>query len=495
MIKDGNMNICKATYIYLALPLFIFLLTWLDAPIALLACLLFLLGFYRLGIPDFYNKSALMTKSIIVPAGIIAILWCFFAGVGYFYYQSFDYHFRNAVFRDLINYEWPVMYDKAHTPMVYYMGFWLLPALITKLFSFFLFSDEALFILGNILLFIYAVIGVFLIFMHLAVAFSIKNAKQILSAVFLFIFFSGLDIIGYLFFQMDVQPFAYHLDWWAAFIQYSSLTTSMFWVFNQFIPTALVVLTIYNGHSIKTFGYLFPLVLFLAPYPAIGVALLMFIYTLQQFLKAADKKEFIYAEVLSVSNIIGMFWLLPIVILYFITNTGGMNRFYFFFKFIDVWHLLLFMLLEFLLFAFILFKSFKNNILFMTAIISLFIFPLFSLDQQNNFCMRASQPALIMLCLFVIRFLFESYRENKNKLRREVLLILLLLGSATPLMEFYRGLHYTFEAHKINLVQDEIYTLNQPYIRMPVFGYGANHQFSAKNYKSDVFWQYLAKKH
>ena len=76
-----------------------------------------------------------LVLTVAVTAGLLALAagWCFFAGIGYFYYQSFDYHFRNAVFRDLISYDWPVFYDKADTPLVYYMGFWLVPAALAKL--------------------------------------------------------------------------------------------------------------------------------------------------------------------------------------------------------------------------------------------------------------------------------------------------------------------------------------------------------------------------
>ena len=109
----------RATYVYLALPLFIFLASWLDYGIALIMCLLFATGFYYL-YSDIKNEKLNLNfnKNEAVSAFIIALIWCFCAGIGYFYYQSFDYHFRNAVFRDLINYSWPVFYDKADTPMV-----------------------------------------------------------------------------------------------------------------------------------------------------------------------------------------------------------------------------------------------------------------------------------------------------------------------------------------------------------------------------------------
>ena len=122
----------------------------------------------------------------------------------------------------------------------------------------------------------------------------------------------------------------------------------------------------------------------------------------------------------------------------------------------------------------------------------LILIPFFRIDQQNNFCMRASMPALMLISLFTVKFLLELSESKKLTLNNILLIILFLIGSATPVTEFYRGLHYTFEAGKINLVKDEIYTLNQPFVRMPEFGWSANHQYTAQNYRTDIFWHWLA---
>ena len=68
------------------------------------------------------------------------------------------------------------------------------------------------------------------------------------------------------------------------------------------------------------------------------------------------------------------------------------------------------------------------------------------------------------------------------------------MGSATPLMEFYRGIYYVRQAGRLALTADEIYTLNKSFVRMPVFGWGANHQYTARNYRTDIFWKFLAAK-
>lgn len=489
----NSKNLYKSTYLYLSLPLFIFILSWLDYGVAFVFTLIFGFGFYQLWrhIEEKEDKKLISSSMIWFAIGF-AVFWCFFAGIGYFYYQSWDYHFRNAVFRDLIFYDWPVFYNRANTPLVYYMGFWLIPALFGKLVLFLTGNLATAFFWGNIFLFIYAVLGLALIFLHLAVAVKAKNGKQLLLASFIFMFFSGLDIIGYLFFQQMAQPFAYHLDWWATFMQYSSMATGMFWVFNQFIMVGLILFLIYNEHAVRSFGFLMPLALFFAPYPTATLGILAVAYTLSCWLKSTERSKFFWQDIVSIPNLLGAFWLLPLIILYFITNSEGMDKLWYIFDFTTPFRLLLFMILEFLLYAAVLWGRFRHDFFFKTAVILLFIIPFFRIDQQNNFCMRSSMPALMIIALFTVKFLFENFRAKKSQFLSTALILLLLFGSATPLMEFYRGLHYVFEAGRINLMQDEIRTLNKRFVAMPVFGWDANHQFTAKQYKTDIFWQILA---
>ena len=309
----GAATIYKATYIYLTLPLLIFLGTWLDICWAVVFLPLMATAFYKIYTDVSKVKTQNERFSFEIGGGTtggllaLAAIWCFFAGIGYFYYQSFDYHFRNAVFRDLINYDWPVFYDKADTPMVYYMGFWLLPAALAKLTAPLVQNAYVNFLAANVYLYIYAAIGVTLIFMLLAMAVKARGWKQVLAVAAGFILFSGLDIIGILFFRVQQQPFAFHLDWWATFIQYSSFSTGMFWVFNQFIPTALLTFLVFNERNIRHFGFLVALALFFAPYPTAGIGIFMVVYAIKKLLQSNNKKHFITEEIFSVPKIVGVF--------------------------------------------------------------------------------------------------------------------------------------------------------------------------------------------
>ncbi len=491
MFNFNLQTLFKISYAYLALPLFIFICSWLNYFCAIPLAILFSVALYKI-----YRGNSIaslewkLDGKTITAFIVLASIWCFFAGIGYFYYQSFDYHFRNAVFRDLLTYDWPVFYDKANTPMVYYMGFWLVPALLGKLSALFVHSAYWNFYIANIFLIVYAISGTILIFAHLSLALKSVSFKKSIAIALLFILFSGLDIIGILFFRTQAQPFVFHLDWWATFMQYSSFSTAMFWVFNQFIPIALITLLVFNERNIQNFGFLIVFALFFSPYPTASLGIFMLAYTFLQFITSQQKKAFILTQIFSIPNIIGVFWLLPVCSLYFITNSEGIDRLWYIFDQTSPWRLLIFLLLEFLLYALIITPSYKKHLFFVTSVVLLCLIPFFRLDQQNNFCMRASLPPLIILSVYIFRFIFE---KGQNTWAKALLLLLLIIGTATPAFEFFRGLYFVQKHHQLNLVADEIYTLNQKIVTMPVFGWSANHQFTAKDYQTDIFWNYLAK--
>ena len=490
MFNFNSQMLFKISYGYLALPLFIFICSWLNYFCAVPLAILFLLALYKI----YRGKSTAslewkLDDKAAVTFAVLASIWCFFAGIGYFYYQSFDYHFRNAVFRDLLTYDWPVFYDKANTPMVYYMGFWLVPALLGKLSALFVQSAYWNFYIANLFLLIYAVFGTVLIFAHLSLALKSYSWKKSVLIALLFILFSGLDLIGIIFFRTQAQPFVVHLDGWATFMQYSSFSTAMFWVFNQFIPIALITLLVFNERNIQNFGFLIVLALFFSPYPTVSLGIFMLAYAFQQFIQSTQKNNFLLTQIFSIPNIIGVFWLLPMCILYFMTNSDGIDRLWYIFDQTSPWRLLIFLLLEFLLYALIIAPTYKKHLFFITSVILLCFIPFFRLDQQNNFCMRASLPPLIILAVYIFRFIFV---KEQKRLAKILLLLLLFIGTATPAFEFFRGIYFVQKHHQLNLVADEIYTLNQQVVTMPVFGWSANHQFTAKDYQTDFFWKYLA---
>lgn len=61
----------------------------------------------------------------------LLIMWL--CGIGGYVVQSADHYWRNAMFRDLVNYSWPVYDEATHLTKSYYIAFWMVPALLAKL--------------------------------------------------------------------------------------------------------------------------------------------------------------------------------------------------------------------------------------------------------------------------------------------------------------------------------------------------------------------------
>ena len=98
-----------------------------------------------------------------------------------------------------------------------------------------------------------------------------------------------------------------------------------------------------------------------------------------------------------------------------------------------------------LLYALIVYKDNKKDSIFYLAVISLLFIPLFKMGRWNDWGMRCSIPGLFMLMLFVIKYLNDHLEEMICNLRRgkifnsiSVIAIcsFLICGSYYPILEF-----------------------------------------------------------
>ena len=193
--------------------------------------------------------------------------------------------------------------------------------------------------------------------------------------------------------------------------------------------------------------------------------------------------------------------LLPIFYLYYKTNqTVGGNPFRLnlyadtFGWGIAIYRYLSFCLLEFGVLSIILYRENRKNILYWISIVSLCCEGAFSLGLTPDFAMRASIPALLVLMMLTIRTLYGSIRVKVFNGKHRVCIrnaglgiaIILIIGSATPIVEFCRAVSAVSTQHQLNLVADDVKTLSDK----PVEGY---ENFLADNYKETNFYQYLQK--
>ena len=316
----------KFSYLYLILPIIVFYLGYIKLFISIPLAIGLLFLFKRLvQTKKIKEERDFLSKKYIVILGIVITIICFFAGMGGNFYQSNDYHWRNAIFRDLINFDWPVYYENIDASLCYYIGHWIIPAIVAK--PFLLISSNVAWQIGNIALLLWSSFGVLLAMLWLIYLLQIKKGKYVLFAVAAFLLFSGMDFVGADFFNRKVIAVK-HLEWWTPGVQFSSMITQLFWVFNQTIVPWIITLMFLKEESPKNYLALGLLCLPYGPLPFCGIVFLFIGKGTELFVNAIKKKKIscFFKEIFSLQNILALFLIFPIYLLYYSNNsatTGG----------------------------------------------------------------------------------------------------------------------------------------------------------------------------
>ncbi len=264
------------TYIYLALPFVIFCIGWcrwyIGVPAAVLtaaSCILCLrehrdrlYSGVRL-LPEGIRQQQWMKVAAIVT---ILLLWVGLSGIGGYVWQTEDHPVRNRMFLLLTEQKWPLIREAVagsglqDRGIVYYIGFWLPAAVVGKLFG-----TGA----GWAAQYLWAVGGILLMYAHICM----YRKRISLWPFIIVIFFSGMDALGVLIGSADVlQVFGdQHLEWWARNYQFSSMTTQLFWVFNQAVPAWLASALIFLGEKPRNMVFTASLMILTSVLPFMGM--------------------------------------------------------------------------------------------------------------------------------------------------------------------------------------------------------------------------------
>ena len=373
--------IYTVAHVLLLIPILLFFLGFVRFYIGIVLSLIAIFLAYQ-SIKNYSSCGYKLNKKYWCIVLIFLFVWLFFSGIGGFSYQNDDFHVRNAVFRDLIYYRWPVKYDHAY--FVYYFTYFLPSAFIGKITSF---------QFANIFLFFYSYVCIVTTFYFIH-RFIKKDSYWILV---IFILFSGLDILAAPFklFYLD------HLEWWAGLFQYSSNTTQLYWVFNQSIPLWLILSLIININHNKSIVFLSSLSFFFSPYATIcliPIALYLYLKNTRNFSIKHNILSFDVLFSLLLIIVLGSFYLsgdgtyFSGLIFNIVQNKTTILLTYF-----------LFIGLELLLFIILTFRDNKKDILYRIIIVELLLIPLFVITKSNDFCMRSSIPALFLLMTFFMK--------------------------------------------------------------------------------------------
>lgn len=426
----------QLSILYLTLPFILFLFGWVRLTIAIPLALILLFTLWQLLKQPSATHYSLLTihySPSTIYWILLTSLWLLTSGIGGYAFQNWDHNWRNVVFRDLMNLNWPVYYAQPESGpvkmLVYYVGFWLPSALIAK------FSNWQI---ANFALFAWSMLGLLLVTHHLASALKISNFKSTL----LLIFFSGLDILGTLFFPQDyptLLPHITHLETWAGNLQYSSFTTQLFWVFNQAIPAWLCIVMLADELPKANYRLpitnkllLFSLCFFFAPLASVGLLPYILIELVKQIDFKSPFKNLRWEQIITAAII----FLLSTF--YFASNTAAQQRG---FQALPLDKFLAFFLLEGGILWLVLAPSKYRDPRWVVTGILLALIPFIQLGSGRDFVMRASIAPLFYLMLLTGETIF-------NKSTPRLLLItvycLLLAGSFTPLYEINRSLYRTY---------------------------------------------------
>ncbi len=424
-------------YLYLVLPTLIFVVTWLKWYWALVFGMVVAYGCVK-GFSNSIEENCFslekMDGKILIKVLLIITFWVYLSGIGGWCYQNSDHEVRNAIFRALVQYDWPVFSYDGSRSLIYYIGFWLPAACVGKVLGL-----EA----GYAAQMVWAIVGIFIVYYLICVY---RKKVDMLPIIFL-VLFSGLDYVGTWILGgegVDLK-LAAHLEWWAYDMQFTSTTSQLFWVFNQAIPAWISTMLIMTQKNCKNMLFILSLTMLTSTIPFVGlIPIAIYLY-----IKCVKSDRSLWKEIFTFQNVTGVVLIGGCIFLYLIGNisSGAVGR--------DNADLvvrepaaqclryLLFYFLEFGIYLYFICKYRKRDSLIYLIMIILVICPFIMVGYNHDFCMRASVPALFILMLMCIETL-EKIQLDGKKLLLGAYCMVLLLGAITPFNEIHRSIKETF---------------------------------------------------
>ena len=504
-IKLQNILFCVFTY--LLIPICLFIVSWLSFVKGVLICFLLLVGAYYV----FHHvKKIYMQESIRIDHWFILILiilasFLLCTGHGEFIgANGVDIPWRDAIYYDLISHSWPVVYESNEAALTYYLTYWLPIAGITSILEIGRVGAQAI-------LFFWTLLGLYLgalLLCHYVQACK----KETIVSICIFIFWSGLSILGMIIRSMlgKNQPLmidnAPGFSSWrystifsdGYFIGYFIRTTfdSVANVYNQFIPVLLcTLLFLYLKKEYKLYAFIGLLVLPYSPFGFLGLSIMMIIYFLSALMKQGNRM-FFFKQCFSFANITALCTILPVYYLYYTSNiisevtsssgifaaplrAYGLTR---------VSNLFLFYLLSFGIYVFCL-RPTKKDVLLWISVVILCVLPFFKIGVSADLLWNASVAPYLIIMIAVIKRILKCIR-NKNFWGRDLCLALCLcIAMLTPFMQASSTLRASF-LHKSRAVYLDPNHVNGTFEGKEVKEYK---NFLSHDYKNSLFYLYLGK--
>lgn len=432
--RDVLFALCCA---YLTIPVIIFMVgylrLWIGIPAALVmtgaalySCRDFCKGPDKklTGISSNFTGMKMPLKYLLILA-VISFITVLISGVGEYVYSMVDHVFRRAIFNDLINYKWPVIYDystqinprviavlgktEGTTALVYYTTFWMPSALFGKVFGL---------AAGNVFLLIWTTLGVWLTLVGTTL--FIKRISWAVPVIF--ITFSGLDALPNIVHSITQYEGFMAIEHWLPTFAYMSNFTQLSNVFNQCVPIWVVMVMLVLSSNVRSTGFIGSLSFAYSPWASIGMLPIALALAFKKELQP-EKRSKVILQLLNPVGIAACIVMLGIYGPYYMVSTSASDESGFAWKFCSnfgefILFWLLLMIIEVVPFALALWKTKKKEPLFIASILTLAVIPVYKISYFNDFSMRASLPALFVISVMFTEILAVMFAEDKKRIRK-----------------------------------------------------------------------------
>ena len=512
-LKEAEVTITRGTFftaslIYLTLPIVIFFFGYLKIVWALLfsaltitAVVFAIKRFKQEGSKDHTDKITLKPSyfAVVIP---LIIIFLFLGGVSEYSWTTIDHRVRYAILNDLINYKWPVIFDFStqENPIVaaqlgegkvafaYYFVFWMVPAVVGKLFGL---------LAARIVLLIWSAIGLILI----AIGALILYGKQ---SRFLFIglvLFAGFDVFPYLYNEY-ISGFGATWEDWTWHFRVVGNFYQLMNVFHQSLPGWLITLLLLLCTNSKSIGLLGSLMFCYSPWAAIGV-LPMCICKLIITNRRLKAKE-VLKNLFTIGNLVAPVVFLVCFATFYTANSNATYDYGFIWtfygnKFTMVIDYVAYVVFEFGLWVLLIHKKYKKDWMFYCAILTMLIIPIYKMTGPNDLLMRGSMAPLFAIGLYAVMFVTDSFNEmmekGNKKVKPRLVVLSLLVAACTSFNFMLTSTLLTFMTYAKMEPETDIKTgiesfgniNDEQYIVM------VQAQFYVYDYENNVFFKYLAK--
>ena len=504
-------------YLLLTLPTILFFLLTLKIWIGTICSIGLLIALY-FAIHGYNNDTffSIPLKNLIIVA-ILVMAWCILCGQGGIMAQKPDHHWRNAIMRDMVNYDWPVIYENG-TGLVYYIGYWVVPALIGKIGLFW--NANAAWSIANIALLCWSTLNITVVTLLILSAFNRSDTISCLLVCGMLALFSGMDIIGYVIYGLTSGKFCFpwNIEWWLNWsgsitLAYTSNSHLLGWVFNQAVPAWLGAILYYRERRIETAAFIGALLLPLSPFSLLGLIILASLDCICGIIINIKHENMIVVlrHIFSIPNVLSIIILLPIFYLYYsnnqtiersdVANAQAATSFLFSVLNIRNWsqfgHYIVFCLLEFGILWVLMLKNNYKDRLYYICLASLLFFGATKIISMD-YIIRSSIIPLFFLMLFAIKYVLTdcavswkdfSFKYLKKQLRFYLVILCLSIGSVTAFCEMLDTAYITQDCirHGYQLPADKLGSLA---LTPP----NTNRNFLVLSAESSAFYKYLARK-